>query len=132
MNKKADKALNSAEIVQDLHDENGNFKPGHPKVGGKKKGTKHFTTLIAEMLKEKIQIKKDGQIIEMTVDKAMVEAMIRQVIKGDVKAFQALTDRHDGKPHQSIDMEVSEPPVPIMPLTTKQKKKNVQSDDSDE
>lgn len=102
---------------------------GNP--AGKPKGAKHFTTLIADMLKEKIQIKKDGQIIEMTVDKAMVEAMIRQVIKGDVKAFQALTDRHDGKPHQSIDMEVSEPPVPIMPLTTKQKKKNVQSNDSD-
>jgi hypothetical protein len=99
---------------------------------GVPKGTKHFTTLIAEMLKQTIKIKKDGQVVEMTVDKAMVEAMIREVIKGDVKAFQALTDRHDGKPHQSIDMEVSEPPVPIMPLTTKPKKKNVQSNNSDE
>lgn len=129
MNKNPDNADKTAEKVRGKPFVKG--EDPRRNLNGVPKGTKHFTTLIAEMLREKIQIKKDGQIIEMTVDKAMVEAMIRQVIKGDVKAFQALTDRHDGKPHQSIEMEVSEPPVPIMPLITKRKKKNVQPDDSD-
>ena len=111
---------------------NGRFLPGNQLSQGKPKGTKHFATLIGEMIKKKINIKVDGKVVEMTIDEAMVQAMIRQVIKGDTKAFQALTDRHEGKPHQSIEMEVSEPPIPIMPLKAKTGKRIVRTDDSDE
>jgi len=130
MKKNDDKPLNNGEIKGERN-EKGQITPGMVlNPNGKPKGTKHFATLIGEMIKRKISMKVDGKVVEMTVDEAMVQAMIRQVIKGDTKAFQALTDRHEGKPHQTIDMEVSEPPIPIMPLKNKTGKKRVQSDDS--
>lgn len=106
--------------------ENGRFLPGNNLSRGKPKGTKHFATLIGEMLKKKIKLrdKATGEMVEVTIDQAMVDAMVREVLKGDVKAFEALTNRHDGKPHQTMDLEVSEPPVPIMPL---KKKKHVRT-----
>lgn len=110
--------LNNGKIAGKDPD-NGRFLRGNHLSKGKPKGTKHFATLIGEMLKGKVSIrdKKTGQITEMTVDRAMVQAMIGEVInKGDVKAFEALTNRHEGKPHQSIEMEVSEPPIPIMKI----------------
>ncbi len=113
-----EKPLNNGEMID--RNPNGTIKKGvilNP--NGKPKGTKHFATLIGEMLKQTIKVKKDGQIVEVQIDKAMVEAMIRQVMKGDVKAFEALTNRHEGKPHQTMDLEVSEPPVPIMPVKRK-------------
>lgn len=97
------------------------FAPGHSgNPAGKPKGTKHWPSLIGRMLQKKITIKINGKEVEMTIDEAMVESMLRQAIqKGDVKAFEALTNRHEGKPHQSIEMEVSEPPLPIMPIKRK-------------
>jgi hypothetical protein len=108
--------------IQEGKDEKGRFLPGvSGNPAGKPKGTRHFSTLIGQILKKKIKLKdkNTGEIVETTVDQAMVDAMVREVLKGDVKAFEALTNRHDGKPHQTIDMEVSEPPVPIMPIKKK-------------
>lgn len=91
---------------------------GNP--AGKPKGTKHWSTLIGDMLKRKMQMKIEGKLVTLTMEEAMVESMLRQaILKGDVKAFEALTNRHEGKPHQSIEMELTEPPVPIMPLKKK-------------
>lgn len=111
---------NSEKIEKPMRNAKGQLLPGvvlNPK--GLQKGTKHFSTLIGEMIKRKITMKVDGKIVEMTIDEAMVQAMIRQVLKGSEKAFEALTNRHEGKPHQSIQMEVLEPPIPIMPLKKK-------------
>ena len=40
---------NSVEIV--LHDENGKFAPGHPKIGGIQKGDKHKLSPIGEVIR---------------------------------------------------------------------------------
>lgn len=87
---------------------------GNP--AGKKKGTKHFTTLLKEMVLEYAEIKEKGKEKgeKIRIDRAMSLAMIKKAImEGDVAAFNAITNRTDGLPAQSIEMEVSTPPVPI-------------------
>ncbi len=88
---------------------------------GKPKGTRHFQTIIRDALKKKYPMKQpDGTIVMVNADLAMVEAMIMAAVKkGDVRAFEAVTDRHDGKPHQSMEVEVTEPPKPILPIKRK-------------
>lgn len=95
------------------------FKPGvSGNPAGKPKGTRHFATIIKDALKQKYPVKQpDGSIVFVNADLAMVQAMIMAAVKkGDVRAFEAVTDRHDGKPHQSMEMEITEPPIPIMPI----------------
>ncbi len=109
--------VNTSELVERNAD--GTLKKGvRLNPAGKPKGTKHFATVIKEALKGKYPVKQsDGTIVMMPADMAMVQAMITAAIKkGDVRAFEAVTDRHDGKPHQSMEMEITEPPVPIMPI----------------
>ncbi len=87
---------------------------GNP--AGKKKGSKHFTTLLKEMVLEYAEIKEKGKEKgeKIRIDRAMSLAMIKKAIMdGDVAAFNAITNRTDGLPAQSIEMEVSTPPVPI-------------------
>lgn len=108
----ADKELentpNSVEIAEMGRTPDGKFLPGHSVH--KPKGTKHFASLFAEILKEEVVL-KDGS--KITVGKAMAHAMARKAMKGDVHAFDSVADRMDGKPAQSIDVEVTTPPTPI-------------------
>lgn len=96
---------------------NGTIKPGtvlNPK--GKPKGTKHFSTLLMELMKEEIQVRKNKNSKKtepMRIDRAMSLAIAKKAIEGDVAAFNAITNRTDGLPMQSVEMEVSTPPVPI-------------------
>lgn len=91
---------------------------GNP--AGKPKGTKHFSTLFKELLQEKIKL-TDGT--EITMLKAMGMAMAKKAIKGDVAAFNAVSDRLDGKPKQEVEMEVTEAPTPIYGSLSVKKKK---------
>ncbi len=84
---------------------------GNP--AGKPKGTKHFSTLFNEMVREKIKL-KDGT--ETTILRAMGMAMTRRAMSGDVKAFAEVADRLDGKAVQGLEIEVTERPQPIMPI----------------
>lgn len=70
-------------------------------LDGKPKGTKHFSTLFKEVLKEHIKL-KDGS--KMTIGDAMVKAMTSKAIRGDVSAFNAVADRVDGKAQQSLEV----------------------------
>lgn len=102
-----------------IRDEKGRivFAPGSSgNPSGKKKGTKHFSTLLLEIIKEQVEITPRGEkkSVKMRVDRAMSLAMVKKAImEGDVSAFNAITNRTDGLPAQSIEMEVSTPPVPI-------------------
>jgi len=112
---------NSSENIvnKPIRDEHGRLLKGvilNP--AGKPKGTKHFNTLFNEILKEEIVL-KDGT--KMSMLKAMGQAMARKAIRGDVSAFNAVADRLDGKPKNEIDLEVTEMPIPIMPITRKPK-----------
>jgi hypothetical protein len=123
-------AENTAGIEQNTKKPRGRpFQPGvSGNPAGKPKGTKHFATILKEVFKtEKVKL-ADGR--EVTLDIAMSIAIAKKAWKGDVRAFEAITDRFDGKPHQSMEMEVTEPPQPIMPLKARTGKKIVRTDDS--
>lgn len=109
----AEELVNNGKNIEKkpIRNEKGQLLPGvvlNP--AGKPKGTKHFATLFKELLQEQVKL-KDGTKITML--KAMGLAMAQKAMKGDVNAFNAVSDRLDGKPNQSIEMEVTEPPVPI-------------------
>ncbi len=98
-----EKPLNDGRITG-KDPETGQFLPGNTLSKGKPKGTKHFATVFMEELKREVLLQtKDGDL-KMTVDKAMARAMINKAIKGDVPAFNAVTDRVDGKPKQQHEL----------------------------
>jgi hypothetical protein len=83
-------------------DEKGRILPGSVlNPVGTKPGTKQFFTIFKELLQEEYELKGHGK---MTAGKAMSKSMIMKAIRGDVKAFEAVADRVDGKPHQSTDI----------------------------
>lgn len=87
------------------------FKPGQSgNPAGKPKGTKHFSTLLMKVLKEQIELKGVGKV---SLDEAMSMAIARKAVRGDVRAFEAITDRVDGRPAQSMEVQVTTPPTPI-------------------
>lgn len=117
-----DKPINNGAIKE--RDEKGRIVPGMVlNPNGKPKGTRHFSTLFNEMVKEKIKL-KDGT--EMTILRAMGLAMARKAMKGDVKAFEQVADRLDGKSVQAIDMQITVPPQPILKIKSRTKKNDVQ------
>lgn len=70
------------------------FKKGHPKLGGKKKGFKHFKTRFMEEL--------EGQAVNergVTVrnDVAIVKKAIEMARQGDIRAIEFIIERVDGK-----------------------------------
>lgn len=95
--------------------ENGQLMPGSRlNPAGKPKGAKHFSTIFNEILKEKVELKDaNGNIVKMELGRAIGRAIARKALKGDVHAFDSIADRMDGKPAQSIEMEVTTPPIPI-------------------
>lgn len=112
MEETVEKPLNNGIIKE--RDEKGRIKKGTVlNPNGKPKGTRHFTTLFKDMLQEKIKM-KDGT--EMTMLRAMGLAMARSAIKGNVKAFEQVADRLDGKAVQAIEHTITEPPIPILPI----------------
>lgn len=59
-------------------------KSGNPK--GRPKGAKNLTTIFDEMLQRTIPIRENDRIRWITVQEAMVLAIINRGLKGDIKA----------------------------------------------
>lgn len=118
-----DSTQNSGEKGKIDRTSDGRFVPGHSVH--KPKGSKHFSTLFKEILQEEIELKdKNGKVVKMTMSRAMGLAIARKAIRGDVQAFNALSDRVDGKPKMDMELEVTEMPTPIYGgLSTKPKRK---------
>lgn len=133
MKKTIDKPLNNGEMTENTGKDpkTGQFLPGNNLSTGKPKGTKHFTTLFQDMLKERITLKgADGKPVEMTMLRAMGLAMARKAMRGDVSAFNAVSDRLDGKPSIDIAVETTEVPVPIYGGKSTNRKPNKSSSGS--
>ncbi len=45
--------------------------------------------------------------------RAMIMVLKEKALKGDIKAFQVIMDRTDGKPTQAVKMNQSQPLMPI-------------------
>jgi hypothetical protein len=94
-----DLSQNSDKIV--LHDENGKFVKGHPKVGGKQLGSISLTTVIKRKLKE---LEPDGkrEAIEVLADNIIQDSLDGHDIR------RTLWSYIDGMPRQKIGLEGGE------------------------
>jgi hypothetical protein len=89
---------NSAKVV--LHDKNGKFKKGHPKVGGAVIGSRSFTTKVRDAL-EKIAEGKD-----YTYEEAFIKSILKKaIVDGDASTQRLVWNYLDGMPKQSVDIE---------------------------
>ncbi len=70
------------------------FKKGHKKLGGKKKGYKHFKTRFIEEL-ENVAVNERG--ISVKNDVAIVKKAIQMAREGDIRAIEFIIERVDGK-----------------------------------
>lgn len=71
-----------------------------------REGIPNTKTRLKRLLKI-VQDKKNpftGEFEGFTVAEQMDMAMILKAVKGDTRAYQALVDRLEGKPSQSVDM----------------------------
>jgi hypothetical protein len=49
------------------------------------KGAKSFVTLLAEALKQKVEIRENGRVRKITVSEGIVKRIANQALKGDIK-----------------------------------------------
>lgn len=74
------------------------------RMNGKPKGMEHSSTRLKRLLSlsEKMANPVTGEIEGFTVLEQMDLALIIKARKGDIKAYQAVMDRLEGKPPQAI------------------------------
>jgi len=79
---------NSGKIVQEDRRKTSAtvFHPGHPKLGGKKKGYKSSKDVTRELLMRNYPKRRDGKII--TFQEAMLYSLIDQAMEGDLSALK--------------------------------------------
>ena len=76
------------------------FKEGHEKLGGRKKGTPNFKTLIEMVFNKEIKDSNGDVVVKGLL---AVKAMFDKAEKGDVSAFLALSNRMDGQPKATVE-----------------------------
>ena len=84
------------------------FQPGNP-GGGRPKGSKSLTRILKEALEKELTLsdKKTGTKETKQVSEWLVAAMVRDAVKGDLKAIREVYDRIEGRPVQKIDQKTS-------------------------
>lgn len=110
----------------------GQFLPGN---SGKPLGTRHFTTLFRDAIKEIGGTAKDGQKVQY--DKIIAKKIITMAADGNLKAATMVIDRVDGKVPQSFEVNKTER-VGIFVMTQREieehegifKRKNAESKDN--
>ena len=80
------------------------FQPGNP-GGGRPKGSKSLTKILKEALEKDLALKdsKTGIVETKQISEWLVAAMVRDGIKGDLKAIREIYDRIEGKPLQKVN-----------------------------
>ena len=104
------------------------FKSGKDWKGNKKgnwKGTEHSSVRLKRLLDMTQMLKNpiNGELEGFTVLEQMDLQQILAALKGDIKAYQAIVDRAEGKPRESIDHTTlgKEMPAPILGGISKKK-----------
>ncbi len=81
----------------------GRFLPGNP---GKPLGTRHFSTMFREAIREFGGVTKDGQ--KVTYDRVITKKLITMAADGNLKAASMVIDRVDGKVPQVVEVNKTE------------------------
>ena len=85
------------------------FEKGKPGGPGRPKGVPNSKTRLLRIL-ELVQKKRNpvtGEEEEFSIAEQMDLQLINKALKGDMKAYEILMDRLEGKPKQSTELEVS-------------------------
>jgi len=85
------------------------FEKGKPGGPGRPKGVPNSKTRLLRLL-ELVQTKTNpitGDKEEFTVAEQLDMVLINKAIKGDIRAYQEVMDRLEGKAKQSTELEVS-------------------------
>lgn len=83
------------------------FKPGQSgNPAGREKGSKNRATVLKELLNLKIEGKTlDGKEEKMTVESAVIGALVRKAMNGDVTAIKEIQDTVHGKMPDKLESE---------------------------
>lgn len=88
---------------EDRNPENGQFAPGNGGGPGRPKGsTKKMKVLVEEALAE--MGAKDAQGNPVSIEKALIQKIIKMALAGDRKMIELIWNYRDGKPSQAIDV----------------------------
>ncbi len=103
---------NSEKIVttEELHDERGKFKEGHPRVGGQRKGGRWLSTMLQEALLEPAFTKDGEHILDregkpMNVAQVINQVVARKAMSGDNTMIGHAFDRLEGKAKENITLK---------------------------
>lgn len=80
------------------------FKPGQSgNPAGMKKGTRHLTTIVREILDTEIEVEENGEREKKSLADVIARKLIKKAMEGDIRAIQEIFDRTEGKAVQKID-----------------------------
>ncbi len=87
------------------------FKKGHPKIGGRKKGSVNISKALERALKAKITLlNRDGETETKTgLEWVMTGFLERGIFKGDPKVIALIFERFEGKVSQSLEVDSNVP-----------------------
>ena len=83
------------------------FAKGHKKLGGKKKGFKHFKTLFQEEMENTVLDKASGRTVRNDI--AIVKKTTELAREGNLTATQLIIERMDGKVPQVLQGDEDNP-----------------------
>ncbi len=77
---------------------------GNPR--GKRKGSKHLSTILRELLQVKIKAEDfiKGRCIKQPIGKIIILELIKRAMEGDLKAIGMILDRLEGKVVQKTEI----------------------------
>ena len=85
--------------------------PGHPRVGGKKLGTKHkkkrpLSDVLQTMLNEEIEVKdkNSDKIVKMKRADILIDQLYKSALSGNTKAIDIIFSRIEGNAPQTVNI----------------------------
>lgn len=104
---------NSGSLV--LHDQNGKFVKGHPKIGGRERGIRNFTTKVREAIERVAEARGEEAI---TYEMKLIETILDKAInQKDSQIIKLMWNYFDGMPQQKVHLSEEEITNPYENLT---------------
>jgi hypothetical protein len=92
---------------------NGQFKKGQSgNPAGRPKGVKNLKTDLHSVLREKVPVRENGEVKNVTKQHGMVLSLSHKAIQGDVRAINAMTKLIDQHP-EDIEIDIDEEDEPL-------------------
>jgi len=96
--------INSGNIVDEHRNPDGTFKVGHPKLGGKKLGTRNFMTDFEEVIAD---IAKEKGISVSDARKQVLKSGFKYTLEGSATHYKDIADRVYGKVPENLNVQAN-------------------------